>query len=126
MPFDEALFEENERLRIVEEDPTTLLINNDKFKTNLNPTATNTSSVLHPLPNNTMMFENQEVSILSDPNYWLHDMEYLYLRSFNELESVFRNNEFRESLAYKDMVLELNSNMIEYKFLHKAGILKAS
>jgi len=62
---------------------------------------------------------------MHDPNYWLRDMEYLYLRSFNELETVFRL-EFRQSRAFEDMVLELNQNMIEYKFLHKAGILKAT
>lgn len=52
-------------------------------------------------------------------------MEYLYMRSFNELEAVFRTN-FKESKAFKEMVIELNSNMIEYKFLHKAGIIKTS
>ena len=49
-------------------------------------------------------------------------MEYLYQRSINELENVFRN-EFNQSDAFKEMVVELNSNMIEYKFLHKAGII---
>ena len=29
-------------------------------------------------------------SIVSDMNYWLRDMEYLYQRSFNELEVLFR------------------------------------
>ena len=66
-----------------------------------------------------------ENSVMADPEYWLRDMEYLYQRSFNELESVFRN-EFRDSQAFQDMVVELNHNMIEYKFLHKAGIIKAS
>ncbi len=64
-------------------------------------------------------------SLMQDPNYWLRDMEYLYLRSFNELETVFRQD-FRNSKAFEEMVLELNQNMIEYKFLHKAGILKAT
>ena len=40
-----------------------------------------------------------ENSVMADPEYWLRDMEYLYQRSFNELESVFRN-EFRESQAF--------------------------
>ena len=57
--------------------------------------------------------------------WYLHDMEYLYQRSINELEVVFRT-EFKNSEAFKEMVLELNTNMIEYKFLHKAGIIKAS
>lgn len=55
----------------------------------------------------------------------MQNMEYLYLRSYNELETVFRT-EFRGSQAFKDMVVELNSNIIEYKFLHKAGIIRAS
>ena len=62
---------------------------------------------------------------MQDVSTYLQDMEYLYLRSFNELEAVFRT-EFKKSSAFKDMVIELNSNMIEYKFLHKAGIIKAS
>ena len=53
-------------------------------------------------------------------------MEYLYLRSFNELEAVFLGKDFKQSRAYREMLIELNSNMIEYKFLHKAGILKAN
>jgi len=68
------------------------------------------------------------MSVLSAPNspaYWLRDMEYLYLRSVNELEVVFRT-QFRQSKAYEEMVIELHSNMIEYKFLHKAGIIKTS
>jgi hypothetical protein len=68
---------------------------------------------------------SNDMTIISDPNYWLRDMEYLYLRSFNELEAVFRT-EFKKSKAFEEMVIELNSNMIEYKFLHKAGIIKAS
>ena len=62
-------------------------------------------------------------SIIHDPDYWLHDMEYLYLRSFNELESVFKED-FKRSKEFQKMILQLNSNMIEYKFLHKAGIIK--
>ena len=37
----------------------------------------------------------------------LQDMQYLYTRSFNELELVFRTT-FRESRAFQDMILELN------------------
>lgn len=64
-------------------------------------------------------------SALDEAKQWLHDMEYLYLRSFNELAAVF-STEFRNSRAFQDMVIELNQNMIEYKFLHRAGIIKAS
>ena len=63
--------------------------------------------------------------LVEGTQWYLHDMEYLYQRSINELEVVFRT-EFKNSDAFKEMVLELNTNMIEYKFLHKAGIIKAS
>ena len=95
-----------------------------KFKAHVNATDTDMTSAVNY--QHTLTDNNQEITMLSDPNYWLHDMEYLYLRSFNELESVFRSKQFRESKAYKDMLIELNSNMVEYKFLHKAGILKAN
>ena len=61
--------------------------------------------------------------VMQDANYWLRDMEYLYLRSFNELETLFRT-EFKQSKAFGEMLVELNSNQIEYKFLFKAGIIK--
>ena len=112
--------DENDGPIVVEGDPMSIL--SHKNKLNLNPTDTEVTITQQNLTEH----GGQDSSLLSDPNYWLHDMEYLYLRSFNELESVFRSKEFRESQAFKDMVLELNSNMIEYKFLHKAGILKAS
>ena len=64
-----------------------------------------------------------KASAVEEAKQWLQDMEYLYMRSFNELEAVFRS-EFPESQAFKDMVIELNQNMIEFKFLHKAGIIK--
>ena len=92
-----------------------------KMKLNLNPSDNDLMTTAKNFTSN-----NDTHSQISDPNYWLHDMEYLYLRSFNELESVFRSQEFRESQVFKDLILELNSNIIEYKFLHKAGILKAN
>ena len=54
-------------------------------------------------PTNTM----PPVSAVDEAKQWLSDMEYLYMRSFNELEAVFRT-EFRSSQAFKDMVIELN------------------
>lgn len=33
--------------------------------------------------------QNLDTTMMSDPNYWLRDMDYLYHRSFNELEVVF-------------------------------------
>ena len=49
-------------------------------------------------------------------------MEYLYKRSFTELEQVFRTD-FKQSKIYESMILELYENVIEYKFLHQAGLL---
>ena len=49
-------------------------------------------------------------------------MEYLYKRSFTELEHVF-GTDFKKSKVYEAMVLELYENVIEYKFLHQAGLL---
>ena len=53
---------------------------------------------------------------------WYNDMQYLYKRSFTELEHVFRVD-FKKSKVYEAMVLELYENVIEYKFLHQAGLL---
>ena len=50
-------------------------------------------------------------------------MEYLYNRSFNELENVFRT-EFKNSKVFETMILEFFENVIEYKFLHQAGLIK--
>jgi len=52
----------------------------------------------------------------------MKDVDYLYWRSFRELESVFKND-FQKSKSFKNMVLLLNQNMIEYKFLRQAGVL---
>jgi hypothetical protein len=49
-------------------------------------------------------------------------MEYLYWKSYHELERVFKN-QFQHSDAFKQMVLDLNQNMIEYKFMRQAGII---
>ena len=43
-------------------------------------------------------------------------MEYLYNRSFTELETIFRS-EFKKSKVFEKMILELYENVIEYKFL---------
>ena len=63
----------------------------------------------------------KEEILRTDPDYWLQDMEYLYMRSYNELESLFRNR-FQQSEHFKEMVYELHQNVIEYKFLLHAGI----
>ena len=49
-------------------------------------------------------------------------MEYLYKRSFEELESVFRID-FKKSPNFNQMVIDLHENLIEYKFLHVANII---
>ena len=46
----------------------------------------------------------------------LHDLEYLYWRSYENLEKIF-HRDFRQSKRFKDMVLLLNQNMIEFMFL---------
>jgi len=46
----------------------------------------------------------------------LHDLEHLYWRSYESLEKIF-HRDFRQSKRFKDMVLLLNQNMIEFMFL---------
>jgi len=46
----------------------------------------------------------------------LRNLENLYWKSFDTLEKVF-NQEFTQSKTFKDMVLMLNQNMVEYKFM---------
>lgn len=53
----------------------------------------------------------------------LTDLEYLYWRSYEELELAF-NNQFKASGVFKDMVLLLNQNMIEFMFLKQAGVIR--
>ena len=55
--------------------------------------------------------------------HWFNDLDYLYKRAFQELEDVFRTD-FKKSKVYEAMVLELYENVIEYKFLMQAGLLK--
>jgi len=63
---------------------------------------------------------NQALNDIQEAN--MKDVDYLYWRSFRELESVFKND-FQKSKSFKNMVLLLNQNMIEYKFLRQAGVL---
>ena len=51
----------------------------------------------------------------------LRNIEYLYLRSYQECQALFRDG-FETSEAYKNMVLLLHENMIEYKFMRQAGM----
>jgi hypothetical protein len=50
-------------------------------------------------------------------------LEFLYWKAFDKLESVF-NDEFKVSNTFKEMMLSLNQNMVEYKFLRQAGVLE--
>ena len=67
-----------------------------------------------------MKGENNQFFRLKDDSMqsqeWMDNMEYLYVRSFNELQQIFRQ-EFKFSKHFENMVIELNENLIEYKFL---------
>ena len=54
---------------------------------------------------------------------FLEDVDFLYMRSYRELNDVFQKD-FQQSESFKKMVLLMNENMIEYRFLTQAGLLK--
>ena len=54
---------------------------------------------------------------------YLNDLEYLYRRSYEELKEVFETT-FQVSDTFKEMVIEMNSNMIQYRFMRQAGFIK--
>lgn len=54
----------------------------------------------------------------------LSDMYFLYSKSYAELELVFRT-EFPKSSSYRDFVLLMNQNMVEYKFMRQAGVIQS-
>lgn len=51
----------------------------------------------------------------------LNDIVYIYQKSYSELENVFQK-EFKQSKTFKDMVLLMNQNMVEFKFMRQAGL----
>ena len=51
----------------------------------------------------------------------LNDIGFIYQKSYSELETVFKR-EFRQSKTFKDMVLLMNQNMVEFKFMRQAGL----
>jgi hypothetical protein len=53
----------------------------------------------------------------------LTDIKILYLRSYQELSKVF-HEDFPASDFFKKMVLLLNENMIEYRFMQHAGLFE--
>ena len=53
----------------------------------------------------------------------LGDVDYLYEVSYTELNAIF-NQKFQTSDCFKEMVLVMNQNIIEYRFLTQAGLLR--
>jgi hypothetical protein len=51
----------------------------------------------------------------------INDIGFIYQKSYSELETVFKK-EFRQSKTFKDMVLLMNQNMVEFKFMRQAGL----
>ena len=51
-------------------------------------------------------------------------MEYIYWKSYEELRKVFEN-EFLKSKTFKDFVLLMNENMVEYRFMRQAGVIRS-
>jgi hypothetical protein len=51
----------------------------------------------------------------------LNDIGFIYQKSYSELEMVFKK-EFKQSKTFKDMVLLMNQNMVEFKFMRQAGL----
>jgi hypothetical protein len=49
------------------------------------------------------------------------NIEKMFRRSYNELSKIFYE-EFPVSEQFKKMVLMLNENMIEYRFMSSAGL----
>ena len=49
-------------------------------------------------------------------------MEYIYWKSYEELRKVFEN-EFLKSKTFKDFVLLMKENMVEYRFMRQAGVI---
>jgi len=52
---------------------------------------------------------------------YLNDIGFIYQKSYSELDTVFKG-EFRKSKTFKDMVLLMNQNMVEFKFMRQAGL----
>ena len=61
--------------------------------------------------------EEFEVLDMTEKAEYLEDIDYLYQRSYSELVSEWKNG-FRKSIYYKEMVLLLNQNIIEYRFMN--------
>lgn len=56
-------------------------------------------------------------------SYYLDSVDHLYITSYNALSDVFHGS-FNSSEEFKQMVLVMNQNMIEYRFLSQAGLIK--
>ena len=104
------------------------LINNSKDRKS--PVASQLENNIQNRKNtNTALFYDEmqmepEGEILpEDEKTYLEDMHYLYWKSYSELELVFKNK-FLKSDTFKKMIISLNENMIEYRFMRQAGLLK--
>lgn len=49
-------------------------------------------------------------------------MEYIYWKPYEELYKIFKN-EFLKSKSFKDFVLLMNENIVEYQFIRLAGVI---
>lgn len=49
------------------------------------------------------------------------DIEMIYQRSYSALSRVFKE-EFQESKSFKDMMMLMNQNMVEFQFMKQAGL----
>jgi hypothetical protein len=50
------------------------------------------------------------------------DIELIYTKSYQVLQQVF-TNEFQQSKSFKDMMLLMNQNMVEFQFMKQAGLM---
>jgi hypothetical protein len=69
-----------------------------------------------PMDTSTFELPEAEPKLSMNEQHQLEDLEHLYWKSFNSLEQVF-NGKFKTSKSFKDLVLLMNQNMVEYKFM---------
>ena len=53
----------------------------------------------------------------------MEDMDYIYWKAYQELHKVFKN-ELQKSTSFKNFVLLMNQNMVEYQFMRQAGVIR--
>lgn len=52
----------------------------------------------------------------------LGDIELIYEYSFKQLQALYKNK-FQTSKSFKDMMLIMNQNMVEFQFMKQAGLV---